>query len=258
MEWRTSAPRTCDSQPCLDASLADLDEERFALGYLRRAVAANVLAENNRSLQHKLASLRLFDLRRSCPTHAGLLILNERPTHFLPGAYVQLVRYVGNDQTTAVVAEARASGDLHTVLQTLDLLLLAHITSRPQPATAMSEEMVHDYPSVALRELLVNAMMHRNYASNAPVRMLVFADHLAIHNPGGLYGEATTAAFPQAVDYRNPVVAEAVRVFGFANRFGQGVVRAQRALDLNGNPPAEFTFDGHSFSVVVRKRAAGG
>jgi predicted HTH transcriptional regulator len=61
--------------------------------------------------------------------------------------------------------------------------------------------------------------------------------------------------FPNAVDYRNPVIAEVMRVMvGYTNRFGQGVVRAQRALEINGNPPARFTFNPHGITVRIDHR----
>ena len=74
-----------------------------------------------------------------------------------------------------------------------------------------------DYPEWALRELLTNAVMHRNYDSNAPIRFYAFSDHIEIQNPGGLYGEATPENFPTRNDYRNPVIAEAMKSLGFVN-----------------------------------------
>ncbi len=257
-EKRVSNTRTFDALPCLGSTLADLSEERFYLSYLRRAVAEEVIAENRRSFKLQLASLRFYDLRQDCPTNAGILLLSNTPTHYLPGAYVQFVRYVGDDVTSDVIDEKRAMGDLNTVLQTLDLLLDVNLRQRPVMVSALREETIADYPRVAVRELLVNAVMHRNYQSNAPVRLLWFADHIRITNPGGLYGEASPENFPHAVDYRNPVVAEAIRVLGFTNRFGQGVLRAQKALELNHNPAPAFTFDAHGVSVRIDARSVNG
>jgi ATP-dependent DNA helicase RecG len=83
----------------------------------------------------------------------------------------------------------------------------------------------------------------------------VFADHIEIQSPGGLYGEATQQNFPTRNSYRNPVIAEALKSLGFVNRFGYGVQRAQALLADNGNPPAEFDFDEHSVLVKIRVRA---
>lgn len=257
-ERRISFARSFDALPCLESTLADLSEERFYLSYLRRAVAEDVIAENRRPFRLQLASLRLFDLKQDCPTNGGILLLADSPTYYLPGAYVQFVRYAGVDMGSDVIDEKRAAGDLHTVLQTLDLMIDVNLRQYPVPVSALREETVADYPKVAVRELVINAIMHRSYQSNAPVRLYWFADHIEISNPGGLYGEASPENFPYAVGYRNPVIAEAIRVLGYTNRFGQGVLRAQKALELNQNPPARFTFDPHYFSVQIAARAANG
>ena len=58
--------------------------------------------------------------------------------------------------------------------------------------------------------------------------------------PEGLYGEARPENFPSVNDYRNPLVAEAMRVMKYVNKFNRGVTRVQEMLKDNGNPPAEF------------------
>ena len=252
-ERRISNARSFDALPCLESTLADLSEERFYLSYLRRAVAEDVIAENRHPFKLQLASLRLFDLKQDCPTNAGVLLLADGPVYYLPGAYVQFVRYAGGDMSSDVIDEKRAIGDLHTILQTLDLLIDVNLRQHPVPVSALREEIVSDYPKVAVRELLINAIMHRNYQSNAPVRFYWFSDHIEINNPGGLYGEASPENFPYAVGYRNPVIAEAIRVLGYTNRFGQGVLHAWKALEINQNLPARFTFDPHWFSVKIKR-----
>ena len=139
-----------------------------------------------------------------------------------------------------------------TVLRETDSLANLMIQSRPVRDDTMRERMVSTYPFIALHELLVNAVLHRSYDSNSPVRFYWFSDRIEIQNPGGLYGEANQENFPNQSSYRNPIVAEALRVLGFANRFGSGVKRAQSALKKNGNPPAEFKFDQHYVLATVR------
>jgi len=254
-ERRISHARSFDALPCLESTLADLSEDRFRLTYLRHAVSEEVIAENGRPLKQQLASLRFFDLRQDCPTHAGLLVLADRPMHYLPGAYVQFVRYAGTDLASEVLDEKRALGDLRTLLQTLDLIVDANIRQRPVTiGSGFVETTIHDYPRVALRELLLNAVIHRNYQSSAPIRFYCFPDRITIDNPGGLYGDVTPETFPRTTDYRNPIIAEATRVLGYTNRFGQGIARTIKALELNGNPPAEFHFEPTSFRVTLHAR----
>jgi len=101
----------------------------------------------------------------------------------------------------------------------------------------------------------MNAIMHRFYQSNAPVRFYWFDDRVEVQNPGGLYGGATPENFPRQNAYRNPVVASAMKMLGYVHTFGSGVLKAQEAIVRNGNPPAEFQMDDpHFFLVKVRRR----
>jgi predicted HTH transcriptional regulator len=81
----------------------------------------------------------------------------------------------------------------------------------------------------------MNAIMHRDYESNAPVKFYQFTDRIEIVNPGGLYGNARPENFPNVNDYRNPVIAEAMKVLGYVNRFNRGIARVKVELKENGN-----------------------
>lgn len=117
------------------------------------------------------------------------------------------------------------------------------------------ERNVEAYPQVAVRELLMNAVMHRDYASTAPLRITWLNDRVEIQSPGGLYGEASRENFPRQTSYRNPVVAEAMKGLGYVNRYGRGVLRAQAALEKNGSPPPEFQFDAGYVLETLHRRA---
>ena len=104
----------------------------------------------------------------------------------------------------------------------------------------VTDEMVSNYPYQAIRELLLNACMHRDMQSNTPLRFYEYARHLEILNAGGLYGNARPENFPSVNDYRNPLVASAMKTLGYVNMFNRGVGQVQIDLKENGNQPAEF------------------
>ena len=80
---------------------------------------------------------------------------------------------------------------------------------------------------------------------------------MEIVNPGGLYGNARPENFPDVNDYRNPVIAEALRVMGYVNKFNRGIARVQKELVENGNGKAAFTVDKVTvFSVNVTNAKA--
>jgi len=106
-EARTSNARTFDVKPCLSSSLEDLSIELFKLTYLPYAIDRETLLANHRELEQQLASLRLYDLNEKCPTNAGILILGMDPNFYLPGAYIQYVKFLGAELASEIDYELR-------------------------------------------------------------------------------------------------------------------------------------------------------
>ncbi len=253
IEKRVSQARTWDALPCREARLSNLALDLFALTYRPNAVSPQVIEANDRSMEEQLAALRFYDTRHQCPTHAAMVLFAKNPLLFMSGAYVQFVSYDGPTQADEVLWERRSDGDLLTVLRGLDQLALELAGAHPVRVNGLSERIVYAYPPKALHELLVNAIIHRNYESTTPVMVNLFSDRLELLSPGGLYGDLTPEQFPQLTAYRNPIIAEAAKVLGFVNRFGRGIALAQSELLRNGSPPAEFTIQPNHFLVTVRK-----
>lgn len=252
-ERRVAQAKTFDARACVGASLEALILDLFLIQYREKVIAPEIIAENHRDIYLQLASLRFFDLHRQCPTYAGILMFGKDLISWMPGAYIQFVRFAGDTLATEVKAEKKICGNLTQILSELDTLLDTQIEMQPVAETTLREKTISDYPKTALREILMNAILHRSYESNAPIRFYWFDHHVEIQSPGGLYGEASPENFPYQNDYRNPVLAEAMRALGYVNRYGRGVIRAQEALRDNGNPPALFTFDPHFVKAVMQK-----
>ncbi|MFN8525687.1 MAG: ATP-binding protein [Chloroflexota bacterium] len=246
---------TFDALPCLGSSLADIGVPLFLLEYRPQAIAPEVIEENNRPVQQQLASLRFFDTRHGCATNAGIVLFGISPRDWLPGAYIQSLRVGGDSLSAPVLNEKEIGGDLLSMLRELDALIDAQLTQIPVPETTLRERTVAAYPRVAIRELLMNAVMHRDYASTAPLRFTWLEDRIEIQSPGSLYGEATPENFPRQTSYRNPVIAEALKNLGYVNRYGRGVLRSQEALERNGSPHAEFEFDAGFVLATIRRHA---
>ena len=240
-ERRTAYMATFDATPCLGATLEDLNLDYIKTTYLPAVVDADVLALDNRDIKEQLASVRLYDRTHDCPTYAALILFGKNPRYYMPGAYVQYVRFEGKEKGGEVLNEKRFQGPLYKMLPELESFVEnAIVTQRPVAVSLFREKTVVNYPNKALRELMMNACMHRDYQANMPVRLYQFDDHVEIMNAGGLYGEARPENFPTVNDYRNPIIAEAMKEMKYVNMFNQGVKRVQDMLSENGNQPAEF------------------
>ncbi|TLD68638.1 transcriptional regulator [Phragmitibacter flavus] len=253
IERRTANFRTFDVTPCPEGDLERLDTETFRHTYRPQAIAAEVIAENHRDLPEQLAALRFYNLKRNCPTNAGMLVFAYDPLDLFPGAKVQFVQYDGPELADTVLAEKTFTGSLITLLSELDSFLKGRFTQRPVAVSELREQAVFDFPPEAVRELLMNAVLHRDYQSTSPIRFYQFNDRIEIQNPGGLYGDASPENFPRVNAYRNPIIAEAMHTLGYVNRFGRGIARAQRALNDNQSPPPSFDYQSSHFLAIIPK-----
>lgn len=158
---------------------------------------------------------------------------------------MQFLRIDGEQLGDPIRDQKELSGPLRELLSQLDEILRVNISIATDIAMDSREIRQPDYPLVALQQLARNAVMHRSYeGTNAPVRVYWFSDRIEIHNPGGLYGQVNEHNFGHgATDYRNPLLAEAMKVLGFVQKFGYGLPLAHRELEKNGNPPPEFSFE---------------
>ena len=257
LERRTSYMATFDAMPCLGATINDVDVNYIKQDYLPQVIDTEVLASDKRDMKEQLASIHLYDLTHDCPTNAAIILFGNNPRHFLPGFYIQYVRFAGKAIGGQVLNEKRFQGPLYRLLPELELFVSnAIITQRPVAISLFREKAVINYPNNALRELLMNACMHRDYQSNMPVRLYQFDDHIEIMNAGGLYGEARPENFPTVNDYRNPIIAEAMKEMKYVNMFNQGIRRVQEMLRENNNEEAVFdvskltVFEVNVFSTV--------
>jgi ATP-dependent DNA helicase RecG len=252
-EKRSSFARSWDTLPCYGSTLSDMSVDIFKLTYLPAVVDEETLQANGREAKEQLASFKFYDLRANCPTNAAILMFGNNPLFFLPGAYVQYIRFEGNDEVSKFEYETKFSGDLCTQMRIMEEFIKSQIIKKV--LNNIGEEHQYNFPVSALKELLFNAIIHRDYESNASIKFYEFSDRIEISNAGGLFGSARPENFPTVNDYRNPSIAEAAYHLGYVNRFNLGIHRASEQLIRNGNPQPKFIFDQPTnFSAIIYKK----
>jgi ATP-dependent DNA helicase RecG len=242
--------------PVDGAKLEDLDVDLFLRSYLPQAVAREVMEENDRTLEQKLTSLRFLDSKSGLPTRLGVLSVGVEPRAFIPGAYIQFVRFAGNELTDPIKDQAELDGALPFMLKAIDEKLQAHNSISTTIDEADLEIQKPEYPLPALQQIVRNAVLHRTYeSSNAPVRLYWFADRVEVHSPGGPFGAVNSVNFgePGVTDYRNAYLAEVMKNLGYVQRFGVGIQLARKQLSQNGNPPPEFGITQEFIVTTIRR-----
>lgn len=258
-EKRRTHDRHFDVTPLRSATIQDLDLRRFEDEYLPQAVSATDLANNDRSSRERLAAAKMIaSVDDPTPTVGGMLMLGKRPRDFLPGAYIQFLRIDDTGLSEDVVDEETCDGSISEMVMRVEAKLVAHNRTAVDFTSGPREIRRSTFPLEALQQLVRNAVMHRTYeGSNAPVRVLWFNERIEIISPGGPYGAVTAEDFglPGVVDYRNPFLAEAMRVLGLVQRFGLGIQTAKRLLLENGNPELEFQVKPNWVQCIVGARS---
>ncbi|WP_263376965.1 RNA-binding domain-containing protein [Granulicella aggregans] len=254
IERRRSLHPSFDAEPLTGSTVSDLDLTRFTQEYLPGAVSLATRRENGRSIEHQLSSLRLA-APDGIPTVAGMLLLGLDLRFWIAGAYIQFIRVQGESLTTPILDQREFSGSVLDQLREIETLISLHNTrslSLANETHAQDEE----YPIEALRQLVRNGVLHRRYdGGNAPLRVTWFSNRVEIISPGGAFGiPPERFGEPGYTSYRNPVLAEGLKAFGFVERFGFGIQIAKETLQQNGHPPLELRFEGDFAFVCVRRR----
>ena len=149
------------------------------------------------------------------------------------------------------------------VVQELDVFVKTGPgASRPVPVSALREEPESRYPSWALRELVLNAIIHRDYfLGNAPIKFYEYKrERIEIANPGGLFGCVNPDNFTLFNVYRNPLLADAMKVLGFVNKYNRGIAKVNRELEQAGNQPAQFDVNKKTefrVTIIARPQKSG-
>ena len=255
IEKRRAGNKPFDLHPVYGASLRDLNQRAFD-EYLTLAIKPDILAQNNRSYVQQLASLRFItSIDDTTPTVLGILTVGTNPSLYIPGSYVQFIRYDGTTILDPIQDQQELRGTLLEILRQLDEKLSINVMTALRVGSQSMAFASPDYPIVALQQIARNAILHRNYeSSNAPVYIRWFADRVEITSPGGLFGSVTRANFGTGTtDYRNPNLAEVMKHLGYVERFGVGIAMARQALERNGNPPLAFDIQDTTITVVLRR-----
>ena len=247
-----------DLYPIPNANILDLSKILFENEYLPLAFAPEILSENNRSYEEKLASCKMIiSVEDATPTLLGLLSNGKNPQDFLAGARIQFLRIDGIELTDRVVDDDLIGGALVEMIRRTDEKLKAH----NRVAVDITSDATHDinqhYPLTAIRQILYNAIQHRTYENtNAPVRIYWYNDRIEIISPGGPYGSVTVDNFgkPGITDYRNPNISAVLKTYGYIQSFGRGIMIAENELKRNGNPPLEFFVNQGVVICTIRRR----
>jgi len=233
--------RTWDGSPLPGVAVSDLSPSALAqfrkLAERSGRLDAAALKEPDAVLLDQLKLTEGDYLKR-----AAVLLFHPDPLRFVSGAFVK----IGYFRTAAdLVYHDEVNGDLFTqVRQTLDLLSTKYLK-----AAVAYEDIVRverfPVPREALREAVLNALVHRDYMNTAPIQIRVYDDQLVLWNPAVLPEGWTqqTLLEPHTSQPQNPDIANTFFRAGEIEAWGRGIERMFAACREAKTPEPRIRFD---------------
>jgi ATP-dependent DNA helicase RecG len=244
-----------EAQPVPGATADDLDPNQIegylnALGGLRNAVTSA-----GGDWQKVLLARGCLTQTRDglVPTYAGVLLLGRQPQRFVHNAEIILVRYAG-PQMGDEFARHDATGSLPEQIRQAEAFVNANVR-RGMRIKGFTREETTEYPISVVREAIVNAVAHRDYAIRGEgIRVLMFSDHMEVYSPGRLPGHITLDNLLHERFSRNEAIVQVLSDLGFVERLGYGIDRMVAAMAEAGLPAPLFEETVAGFRVTLRGR----
>jgi ATP-dependent DNA helicase RecG len=187
------------------------------------------------------------------PTNAGLLLFGENTAleRRFPQCEITLVRYRGRDMSDEFIRED-IRDTLVEAVRRAEIWLSEHMR-RGSRMVGLEREDWAQFPHGALREALVNAVAHRDYAARGEgIRIALFGDRMECYSPGRLPGHVTIQNIIEERFSRNETLVQVLADYGLIERLGYGIDRMLRQMADAGLPPPEFRETAAGFLVTLR------
>jgi ATP-dependent DNA helicase RecG len=238
-----------ESQLVPEASLKDLDSKRI----LAYATSIGNLPDGN------MDEAANFLVKRGCLkrvgnelklTYAALLLFGISPQQWLPNATILAGRFPGY-QLSDVYIKQDITGNLPEQLTQAERFIRANLKTAVRLVGFAHEERI-EYPFEAVRELLVNAVAHRDYNLQGDnIHLNIYADRLVVSSPGTLPGPVTLDNLLVARFARNAVISQVLSDLGYVERLGYGIDRVVSVMQKEGLPPPRFEENAGTFQATL-------
>ena len=232
------------------ASFDDIDEKTVTI-FLKASENAGRLPEIEKlTLPELFEKLRLAEngkLKR-----AALVLFGKDTGKFYPNTFVKIGRF-GKENADLKFQETE-EGNLVALLQAVLNQLNYKFLTRPIEFEGMHRIEKGEYPIAAIREMLLNALVHRNYMG-APIQIRVYEDKISIWNEGSLPDGLTIEALKRIHSSRprNPIIADVCFKGGYIDAWGRGTIKILDSCKQANLPEPDMKELDGGFNVILFK-----
>ena len=253
-----------DLRPISGSRIEDLDRRRLK-DYFCRVRQQQVPEDDDHSEWHNLL-LNTEIMVEDGVSLSGLLLFGNNPKRFLPQAGIDVATFLGTTKDYSIKEHRSINGPMTPLMDQQSNILETGLVDqalefvrRNTSLTAYIDDsgrrVEHsEYPKEAVREALVNALIHRDYLlANADIELAIYQDRLEIISPGRLPNGVTPERMRVGIRAtRNQLLKEVMRDYGYLEHMGMGVPRKIiRGMQQHNETEPELVEDGERFIVQL-------
>jgi len=215
-----------DETPISKAPLGSLDADYFKY-FLEKYLD---ISPKEGLIESYLENLKVITNKKK-PTLAGILFFGENPQQFIPFAKIIAAYVPGKDISIPPLDRKDLDGKIPDILEN-SLKFLRLYLKEEHRIKGFEPEFYPELPEEVLREGIVNAIAHRDWTINAPIRLFIFEDRIEIKTPGRLPNTVTIESMKIAGCHvlRNPTLYNLLYKVGMVTDIGSGVYRMIKTI----------------------------
>lgn len=180
-------------------------------------------------------------------TNAGVLFFFEDPQDYFPNSGARIIIVNEKDEP---IQQIEFKGTIWKIADEVTSWFEKNLGYIEVKVGARTEKVL-EYPLRALREAIVNALLHRNYSLESDVRIFVHKDRIRIRSPGGLM-PGVNLDEPEHVP-RNPVLCQLMFDIGYTEKYGYGIRMMREETEAHPIAKLYFSTDTFRFDVIFSK-----
>jgi ATP-dependent DNA helicase RecG len=245
-----SRGRSFDTLPKHDAKEDDLDKKKV-LQFLNERKRTKKI----KTLSHEILSayeLIVEEHSLFYPTVGGLLLFGKNPQKFFPEAMIICSHFSGISGRETI-ATIDCTGTLFEQFETAYNFILSRL-SRSFSIQGPKRKEQLEIPPEAIREVLLNAIIHRNYQINGPTKISIYNNRIEFFNPGVFLGPLNSQSLKLGLTYiRNNAICKVFREAEYIEKLGSGFITLFNSYDQRGLYPPEV-IEGENFIKCILPR----
>lgn len=243
--------RYFEDTPVPDAAMEDIDldfvrEYTQKLGYRK---TGGIPRENKEFISTKGGKEEV--------STAAMLLFGKNPKHYFPRARIRFVRYEGTEAKVGaemnVIKDVVFEGRVLQVIEKALEFVRSQIKERTYLGADTRFVTEPEYPEFAWKELIVNAVAHRDYSiKGTDIQIKMFDDRLTVESPGTLPGIVRLNNMRHVHFSRNPKIAQFLHEYEYVQEFGEGVDRLYEVMETAGLPQPEYRVEAFMLYATIR------